>query len=175
MRNSGFFAGFLSSNTLMDRIAALSSRLDRLERQNRLLKTAVAIGAVALIVGWKAGTPELIQAHQFQVVDERGVPLVTLAAARNGVGGSIILRDSLGEKRTWWEAAPDSARFVLDSPASKGQGDTVAGLAATSTGARASLLGPTGASVEAQVQNDKPRLSLSGAHGESLFSAPWQK
>jgi hypothetical protein len=161
----------------MEAIDTVSARLDRLERQNLRLKIGLVAAVALTIVGFRsaAGGPvDLIQAHQIQVVDERGVPLVTLAAARNNAGGAIILRDSSGEKRTWWEASTDSARLVLDSPAQQG-GDTVAGMAATGSGARASLLGPTGASFEATVQNEMPHISLSAANGKSLFSAPWRK
>ena len=164
----------------MDSSNDIAVRVARLERENRNLKRAALIGAgvmsCLLLAAWRtpqANVTDTLQVHRLEVVDSRGVPMVALGLTRNGAGGSIVLRDSTGDKRSWWETEMGQSRIVFESPTGKGEQRTVAGLSTTPERSQLSLIGPMGASIQSYVQGDRPNMSLQDTNGRQLFTAPW--
>jgi hypothetical protein len=157
-------------------IVELNARLARLERKNKTLTglclLSLSVPLLALC-GWQSAVPDVLRARRVEVVDERGVPLVSLAPAREGEGGSVTLRDRQGERRAWWSARPDGAAFAATSglPGER-EGHTL-GMSVGGNGSQVVLIGPNGESLAASVEKEGPRLDLRNASGGSLFSAPW--
>ncbi len=163
--------------------SSLLERLDRLERRNRWLTVGCALSlSVPLLslVGWKSpsgqtGAPvELLKVKTLQVVDDRGVPLVTLGPDRLSNGGMITLRDKLGEKRSWWEVGPGTAALTLSSDEPSGSNDNTLGLAVGPQNTLFTLIGKSGSLMSAEVKGDGPHLDLMNDKGKSLFTAPWK-
>lgn len=78
-------------------IAALTDRLDRLERSNRVLRTLL-FGAAMLAVGCGASTVanyKTVRSHGIEVFspDENGS---VLTLGRDGKGGRLELKDAAG-------------------------------------------------------------------------------
>jgi hypothetical protein len=166
----------------MDRTDQLAARLDRLERENRLLRRIGLAGCgflSCLVLGaWRSAKVEAmdtLQVHRLEVLDSRGVPMITLAPTRGDAGGTIILRDSSGDKRSWWETDAGAARIVFESPTGKTDERTIAGLSTVPGKAQISLLGTSGGSFLGVVQSNRPSITLQDPSGKPLFSAPWQK
>lgn len=157
-------------------IVELNARLARLERKNRTLTglclLSLSVPLLALC-GWQSAVPDVLRARRVEVVDARGVPLVSLAPSRQGEGGAITLRDRGGERRTWWEARPDGAALAATSglPGER-EGHTL-GMSVSGTGSQVALIGPDGESLSAAIEKTGPRLDLQNAKGATLFSAPW--
>jgi len=166
----------------MDAIDRLTARLEKLETENRRLRL-VGFGCVCgfcflALVAWRSPNTqkfESLQVQKLEVVDSRGVPLITLSPNRNNAGGSIVLRDSSGDKRSWWETEPGIARIVFESANATSDDKTIAGLSSVPGCAQLSLLGPKGGSVVSMVQRDRPSVTLQDTNGRSLFTAPWTK
>ena len=165
----------------MDAMNDVVRRLERLERENSTLRRICLLGCGLLgalaLIAWrspKVDTFDSLQVHRLEVLDARGVPMITLSPTRDSGGGSIVLRDSSGDKRSWWESEIGGGRIVFESPIGTGDDRTIAGLSTTPGKAQMSLLGPKGGSVLNSVQNDHPSVSLQDTAGRSLFSAPWQ-
>jgi len=163
----------------MDRLESseLLARIERLERRNRVLTRlcalTLAVPALAL-VGWQSvGAPEVIRARRIEVVDERGVPLVTLGTDRTSDGGVVTLRDKLGEKRSWWQVGPGTAALTLNSDSADGTSDSTLGLSVGPKSSRMSLLSKDGASLSASMQGNQPKIELYNTRGGPLFIAPW--
>jgi hypothetical protein len=166
----------------MNEFSDWEARLQRLERSNSRLRVYVAIlgvGAVVLLsAGWKQNgrsAMDSLQVHRLEVLDGRGVPVITLSPMRGDAGGTIVLRDQSGDKRSWWETDSGTSRIVFQSPEPKGDESTIAGLAASPGRAQVSLLGPKGASLVGAVQTDQPSVALKNSNGATLFAAPWNK
>jgi hypothetical protein len=123
------------------------------------------------IVGWQNAS-DTVRVKRLEVVDDRGVPLITLGGARGNEGGSIILRDGLGEKRSWWEVGPEKGAFTLNSAKSDGTNDTTLGLQVGPKTARMSIISRSGAMLSANMNDDDPQLELYNAKGTTLFAAP---
>lgn len=160
----------------------IAVRVARLERENRNLKRAALIGAglmsCLVLAAWRSpqnDAADTLRVHRLEVVDSRGVPMVSLGTTRNDSGGSITLRDSTGDKKSWWETESGQSRIVFESQAPGSDQKTVAGLSTTPEGSQLSLIGPMGASIQSSVQGDRPHLSLQDSNGKQLFSAPWNR
>ena len=128
-------------------------RLSRLERQNRWLTLFCCISlSVPLfaIVGWQTAkdagqsSSDVLKVSRLEVVDSHGVPLVTLGADRASEGGMIMLRDKLGEKRTWWQAGPRTANLTFSSEDTQGENDTTLGFTVGPDLAKILLIGKSG-------------------------------
>jgi hypothetical protein len=148
-------------------------RLARLERRNRWMGIGLMAMAVLAAVGWRQAGPERVQVRRLEVVDDRGVPLVTIGAERGAVGGAITLRAANGERRLWLSATNDGAAIAMSREGADDGGDTCAGLSVGTDRARLSLLGSGGASLSAAVESDRPKVELFDKKGASLFVAPW--
>jgi hypothetical protein len=152
----------------------LAGRLDRLERKNRILTAlcglclAVPLLAVA---GWQSAS-DTVRVKRLEVVDDRGVPLITLGATRNNLGGSITLRDSDGERRSWWEVAPGSGAFTLNSANPNGDNDTTLGLQVGEGSASMAIVSKSGAVLSNMMAGDEPSVELYNDKGATLFAAP---
>jgi hypothetical protein len=154
------------------------ARLERLERSNRRMRlVCLASLSVPLLtlVGWQTANPvaEILRVRRLEVVDERGVPLVTLGKERTGDGGSVVLRDRLGEKRSWWQVGPNSGAFAILSEDKDDQKNATAGISVGPRKAEISLFSGNGAALSAGVRNEQPRLDLWSSQGKNLFGAPW--
>ncbi len=159
-----------------DQIEQLAARVERLERRNRFLSLGLAMCLsvpLLALLGWQSA-PETLRVRRLEVVDERGVPLVTLAPTRNNEGGSIVLRDSSGERRTWWQSGLNSSALTLNSQTDVGEGDTTLGLAVGPKTAKLTMIGKSGSTMSASLENEEPRLDLWNAKGNLLFGAPWK-
>ena len=159
----------------------LLERVSRLERANRrltLLCASCLIVPVLALVGWQeaeAPIPAVLKVHELQVVDQHGVPLVTLATGRSEEGGAITLRDKNGEKRAWWLANADGASLALAKEKTpQVDGSNTAGFSVSQSSAEMNLIGPGNGMLSATVRDDQPRVDLWSAKGKSLFAAPWQ-
>lgn len=157
----------------MTEVQALTARLERLEKRNRLLTlmcgACLAIPILA-IVGWQS-TTDTVRVKRLEVIDDRGVPMITLSTARNGQGGSIVMRDSLGEKRSWWEVGPETGAFTITS-AKDGSNDTTLGMQVGPRNGRLAIISKNGALLSTNMEGDDPRLELYNAKGGTLFAAP---
>lgn len=156
-------------------------RVERLERANRrlaLLCGACLVLPVLALAGWQeaeAPIPQLLKVHELQVVDQHGVPLVTLATGRNEEGGAITLRDKNGEKRAWWMSSAEGASLALAKEKTPlVDGSNTAGFSVSQSSAEMNLIGPDNGMLSATVHDDQPHLDLWGPKGKSLFAAPWQ-
>jgi hypothetical protein len=151
-------------------------RVERLERKNRLLTLAcgvcMAVPLLAL-VGWQNAS-DTVKMKRLEIVDDRGVPLITLGATRGNDGGSIVLRDNLGEKRSWWEVGPEKGAFTLNSAKPDGSNDTTLGLQVGPKNARMSMISKNGALLSANMNGDNPQLELYNAKGNTVFAAPFK-
>jgi len=174
--NRGRELGVSNDAMTPDRIEQLALRVERLEKKNRFLSLALgfclSVPLLAL-AGWQAA-PDTLRVRRLEVVDERGVPLVTLAPTRNNEGGSIVLRDSAGERRSWWQSGPNSSALTLNSQTPDGQGDTTLGMAVGPKSAKMTMIGKSGSTLSAALENEEPRLDLWNAKGVLLFGAPWK-
>ena len=163
----------------MDDQQDLMLRVSKLERQNLLLKiVGVAIVATFGLAGWRFSAPtkfDAIQVRQLEVVDGHGVPVVTLTSTRNDSGGSIVLRDQSGDKRSWWESDAGSSRMIFQSPEPSGEGATIAGMSVVPGRAQISLLGAKGASLMESIQADSPSIAITNSNGATVFAAPWNR
>ncbi len=150
----------------------LEARVLRLERANRRLLLAWGLTLSALLLVGAQTTTDIVRARRIELVDERGVPLATLAPARNGAGGELILRDRDGERRASLAAEPGAATLGL----SGGRIDDPAGTAALRADADGAALGILGskAGLSASVRKDKPRIATTDAKGKETFAAPWR-
>jgi hypothetical protein len=152
----------------------LIARVERLERKNRMLTLMCGfcmLVPMLALVGWQNAS-DTARVKRLEVVDDRGVPLITLGAGRNGEGGSIVLRDSMGEKRSWWEVGPQSGAFTLNSAKGDGTNDTTLGLNVGPKTARMSMISQNGALLSANIQGDDPQVELYNSKGSTLFAAP---
>lgn len=153
----------------MDRLEA---RVARLERANRRLAALFgATLAAVLLLGAQTAT-DVVRARRIEIVDERGVPLATLAPSRTGAGGELTLRDRDGERRASLSAEPGASSLNLQGGRADDPSGTAA-LRADGTGAALGLVGAR-ASVTATVRKEKPRLSTTDAQGRETFAAPWR-
>ncbi len=155
-------------------------RVERLERVNRrltLLCAACLLVPILALAGWQeaeAPVPGVLKVHELQVVDQHGVPLVTIATGRNQEGGAITLRDKNGEKRAWWLVNADGANLALAKEKTpQVDGSNTAGFSVSQSSAEMNLIGPGNGMLAATVRDDQPRLDLWGPKGKSLFAAPW--
>ena len=158
----------------------LLQRIERLERSNRRLTLIAAVCflvPVLALFGFQqtAQIPDVIQTHKLEVVDQHGVPLVTLAPGRNDEGGAVTLRDKDGERRAWWNAYPDGSNLGLVKERDvKTEGSYTAGFSVGATAAEMNLISPSNGMASVTVRDDKPRLDLWGVKGNSLFGAPFK-
>ncbi len=151
----------------------LESRVRRLEVQNRVLLVAVAGFALLFVLGFQGEqVPDVARAKKIEVVDQRGVPIVTLGASREG-GGEMVIRDETGDRRAWLSSGHGAARLGMVSGAEESPSSAL-GL---SVEPGRSHLGLTGgkASASAGVDDEQPTLELNGKDGRVLFAAPWRK
>ncbi len=147
-------------------------RIERLERRNRLLTGLLLAMPLLAIVGWRQSIPSNLQVRRLEVVDARGVPLVTLAPERAGIGGSIVLRSANGERRGWFSATQEGAALTLNREGKDGEGDSTLGLTVGPQNGRMNIVSRKGSSLSAGVQNDRPKVELFDSKGTSLFVAP---
>jgi hypothetical protein len=157
--------------------AELLTRIERLEQKNRRLTLACAVCMLVpglALVGWQNAN-DTVKVKRLEVVDDHGVPLITLGATRGNDGGSIILRDAQGEKRSWWEVGPEKGAFTLNSAKPDGSNDTTLGLQVGSKNARMSMISKNGAMLSANMNGDNPQLELYNSKGATLFMAPFKR
>ncbi len=158
----------------------LIARIEQLERANRRLMLAAISGMIApvlVIAGWKQAptVPDVLQAHKLEIVDQHGVPLVTLNTGRNDEGGAVTLRDKDGERRAWWTSSPDGSNLgLVKEHDPKKEGSYVAGMSVGATAAEMNLISPQNGMLSATIRDDKPRLDLWGIKGNSVFAAPFK-
>jgi hypothetical protein len=159
----------------------LLQRIDRLERSNRRL-TLIASGFLVLpllmIAGWRQTPqiPEVLQTRKLEIVDAKGVPLVTLNTGRNDEGGALTLRDSDGERRAWWTSYPGGSNLglVKERDPKVGGGSYTAGFGIGATAAEMNLISPGNGMASVTVRDDQPRVDLWGVKGNTLFAAPFK-
>lgn len=161
----------------------LVARIERLERANRrltLLSGAMLLVPVVAIAGWQdavqaPAVPDVIRARKIEVVDGKGVPMVSLTTGRNDEGGAMTLRDKTGERRGWWTSSPEGSSLALvKEKDAKMEGSNTAGFSVTPSSAEMNLIGPQNAMFSSTVKDDQPRLELWNSKGSLLFSAPWK-
>lgn len=153
------------------------ARLERLERSNRRLRWIAGLGfafPLLAIAGWQSAVPDVLRVHRLEVVDSRGVPYVTLAPERTGSGGSIVLRDQMGEKRSWWEVGPGTAALGMVSEDNADAHNSTLGFSVAPRRAEVDLIAGDGASLSASLKDEKPRLDIWSRDGKSLFGAPFK-
>jgi hypothetical protein len=152
----------------------LEVRLQRLERKNRFL-TAVCGLCLSIpflaLVGWQSAS-DTLRVKRVEIIDDRGVPLVILGASRNNEGGSIVLRDKQGERRAWWEVAPEYGTFTMNSAKATGEADTTLGLQVGKKNARMAIISESGAMVSTSMEGDDPTVEMYNKNGNTLFVAP---
>jgi hypothetical protein len=158
----------------MTDLQRLANRVEGLERKNRLLTGVLLTIPLLAVVGWQ-GASDTLRVRHLEVVDERGVPLVTLGASRYDAGGSIVLRDKDGEKRGWWEASPQESNLSLNSSKPDGTNDVTLGMNVGPKNARMAIISPNGALLSANMEGDVPKVELYNAKGAMIFGAPWKK
>jgi hypothetical protein len=166
----GAFIGLMTTHD----VERLFARIDRLERRNRVMAGALLLFPVLAIAGW-AAADDVLRVKRLEIVDDRGVPLVTLAPDRLNEGGMITLRDRQGEKRGWWQAGPGTSSLTLNSEGQDGSGDSTLGLTVGPKRSSLSMLSKGGASLTAGMQEDQPKVELYDTKGHPLFVAPWKK
>lgn len=152
----------------------LVARVERLERRNRILTGALLFLPLLAAIGW-VQTDNVLRVKRLEVVDDHGVPLVTLSADRLEEGGMITLRDKQGEKRAWWQAGPGTSSLTLNSEGQDGTGDSTLGLTVGPKRSGVSMISKGGASLNAGMQGDNPKVELYDGKGHPLFVAPWKK
>jgi hypothetical protein len=86
----------------------------------------------------------------------------------------IMLRDKLGEKRSWWQAGPRTANFALSSADEQGENDNTLGFTVGPDLAKILLIGKSGAILSTEMRTDGPHIDLLNEKGKSLFTAPWK-
>jgi len=154
---------------------SIEARIAGLERQVRTLRVATGLSLASLLLaayGFQTDqVRDNVRTHQLQVVDENGVPLVTLSKGRQG-GASIVLRDGDGERRAWLTVDPNSAQLGLDSGDPETPSASV-GLDVSANHAHLGILGEK-ASVSCSVDREKPSVELINSSGRSVFAAPWR-
>ncbi|CAN5634884.1 hypothetical protein BH11ARM2_BH11ARM2_28370 [soil metagenome] len=148
----------------------METRLRRLEIQNRLLWLAVAAFAC---VAARPMVDDVLRVRRIEVIDEKGVPLVTLGPERAGDGGTIVLRDTGGEKRAWWKIEKDRASFAMtnDGTGKSTKVGTV-GFGVSNDRAQLSILGQ--GTAQLGVEAGKPKLEMFDKSGKSVFAAPFR-
>jgi hypothetical protein len=159
----------------------LLNRIERLERSNRRLTLACCACLflpVLALVGWQNAAPQIpdvAQVHKLEIVDQRGVPMVTIDTGRSNEGGGITLRDKDGERRAWWTASPDGSHLALVKEKDpKSDGTNTAGFSVTQNSAEMNLIGPGNGMFSATVRDDQPHMEMWNSKGKSLFAAPWK-
>ncbi|MEA2554175.1 MAG: hypothetical protein QOJ65_2351 [Fimbriimonadaceae bacterium] len=160
----------------------LTLRVERLERSNGRLKLMCAASLalpIIAIAGWqdaRPSVPDMLRVRKLEVVDSKGVPMVTLGTGRNSEGGTVTLRDKNGERRAWWTASPEGSNLALMKEKDPSMdGSNTAGLSVSQSSAEMNLIGPKNGMLSATVRDDQPRLDLWSPKGASLFAAPWRK
>lgn len=150
---------------------SLERRLVRLERANRRLLALWGLTMGGLFLLGAQTVSDVVRARRFELVDERGVPLATLAPSRGGAGGELILRDRDGERRASLSSEPGAGSLNLLG----GRPEEPSGTAALRADGDGAALGVVGAkaSVDASVRKDRPRISTIDARGRETFAAPW--
>jgi hypothetical protein len=154
----------------------LIARIERLERRNRYLTLACGLCLsipLLAIIGWQSPS-DTARVKRLEIVNDKNVPLITLDASRTGEGGSIIMRDSQGEKRAWWEVAPEKGAFTLTSAKPDGTNDTTLGLQVGPKNARVAIISKNGALLSSSMEADTPQIEMYGTKGNVLFAAPWK-
>jgi hypothetical protein len=149
----------------------LERRVRNLERQNRAL--IVLLGGVSFIAvaGFRsAQVSDLVRAKKVEIVDDRGVPFVTLGLSRQG-GGEVVLRDETGDRRAWLSTGNGTARLGMISGTEDSPSASV-GLAVEPALAHMALSGGK-ASAVSEVVDEQPSMELNGRDGKRLFQAPW--
>ena len=146
----------------------LEARLANLERKNRALTIALIALAATFLFGFVHQSDSL-QAKKIEVIDERGVPLLTFASSRSG-GGEITVRDEAGDRRAWLSAEKAGAHLGM----SGGENEASAGLGVDPTHARLALTGGR-ASLSEKVENEIPAIEADSRDGRILFAAPYRK
>lgn len=116
---------------------------------------------------------DLIQAKKIQVVDDKGIPLVSLEPTRGNEGGSIVLRDKSGDPKAWFNTGDGTARIGMISGAVD-QPTATLGLSVSPDQTHIGLSSGR-ASMTSSVENEKPYFEIIGRDGKALFSAPWRK
>ena len=159
----------------------LLARVDRLERANRrLTRSLIGLGGLivfATAVGFQQ-TPDVmdvLRVRKLEVVDARGVPMVTLDSGRRAEGGAITLRDSLGERRGWWTTSPDGSNLAMSHVDPQTEKGSTAGMSASPNSAEMNLIGPDGAMLNSGARQGTPKIELWNSKGEVVFTAPWDK
>jgi hypothetical protein len=149
----------------------LELRLQRLERQNRALGAALLLVCAAFLYGFtrQEALTDIVKAKRIELVDDQGVPLVTLAPSRSG-GGEMTLRDGAGDRRVWLTAEKGGARFGM----SGGDNATSIGFGLDPKQARLAVTGGR-AFVSETVVNGVPSIEADGQDGRILFAAPYRK
>ena len=162
----------------------LSLRVERLEQANRRLTLVVCAllgSALFAVAGWQDAAqapviPDLLQVHKLQVVDLKGVPMVSFETGRSNEGGSITLRDKNGERRAWWTSSPEGSNLGLTKEKDPTmEGSNTAGLSVSQSSSEMNLIGPKNGMVNLSVRDDQPRVDLWNEKGKSVFSAPFRK
>ena len=152
---------------------SLEQRVISLERTNRLLVGACACFALLLVYGFQnEGPSDLIRTKRLEVMDDKGVPVVTLAPSRSG-GGELVIRDESGDRRAWLTSGKGAARLGMlsgteDSPTSS------VGFGVEPNHARLALAGSK-ATASVAVDVEAQSVELSAPDGHVLFSAPYRK
>jgi len=153
----------------MDR---LEQRVFRLERANRRLLGLWGLTIAAAVAMGAQTANNLVRARRIELVDEQGIPLATLAPARNGNGGELTLRDREGERRVYLTAEPGSGTLNLQGGKADDPAGT-AGLRADGDGATLGLIGSK-ASASVSVRKDRSKIATTDAQGRETFAAPWK-
>ncbi|RYG36270.1 hypothetical protein EON81_10275 [bacterium] len=148
----------------------METRLRRLEIQNRLLW--IALGAFVCVAAGPA-VDDTLRVRRLEVIDEKGVPLVSIGPERVGDGGTVVLRDRAGEKRGWWKIEGDRASFAMTNDGT-GQAKKVGtvGFGVSADRAQLSLLSQ--GTAQLGVEAGKPKLEMFDKAGKSVFAAPFR-
>lgn len=158
----------------MDEHSKILDRIERLEKCNRVLTAGLVLAALVAVIGWQA-PPGPLKVTKLEVIDDHGVPLVTVGPARENAGGSIVLRDKDGEKRAWWDVAPGQGAFSLNSSSPDGSDSVTLGLQVGPKNAHLSMVGAGSEMLSSALENGSPKIELYNQKGALIFGAPWKR
>lgn len=151
----------------------LELRVRSLERTNRILICLCATMSLAVVYGFQGeSVSDLVRTKRLEVLDDNGVPVISLAPARSG-GGELLLRDESGDRRAWLTAANGAARLGMLSGTEDAPTASV-GFGVEPNHSRMAISG-TKATATTSVDNDAPSIELSASDGRVLFSAPYRR
>jgi len=102
----------------------IEERLDRVEKQNRWMKSALALALVVMaggvLIGATEPIPVVVRARQFDVVNKDDKPLVTIGDVRGGKYGVLAIWSGKGKLLASIGPDKDGASGMINTYNSEG-------------------------------------------------------